>query len=136
MCSCCLSHGPACIAFHCSHLYITNRWSVAILPKHGCHFKQEVRTPCFKQLLIKAKVLNILIYCYYLLVRRSSMHLLSKFKLKSTISTPNNLLIVCHSSITNWSQNTFFRNGGNFPICGWYRSTLTLNSKRMFCDNS
>ena len=45
----------------------------AILPKHGCHFKQP---------LIKAKVLNILIYCYYLLVRRSSMHLLSKFELK------------------------------------------------------
>ena len=45
----------------------------AILPKHGCHFKQ---------LLISAKVLNILIYCYYLLVKRSSMHLLSKFELK------------------------------------------------------
>ena len=52
----------------------------------------------------------------------------------STILTPNNLLIVCHSSITNWSQNTFFRNGGNFPISGCYTSTLTLNSERVFCD--
>ena len=46
----------------------------------------------------------------------------------STILTPNNLLIVFHSSITNWSQNTIFRNGGNFPISGCYTSTLTLNS--------
>ena len=36
------NHGPACIAFHCSHLYyisLTLGLS-AILPKHGCHFKQ------------------------------------------------------------------------------------------------
>ena len=63
------------------------------------------------------------------------MQLLSKFQLKnSTISTPNNLVIVSHSSITNWSQNIFFfRNGGNFPI-SIYTSTLTLNSKRIFRD--
>ena len=61
------NHGAACIAFHCSHLYITTLGLSAILPKHGCHFKQ---------LLIKAKILNILIHCYYLLVRRSSMYLL------------------------------------------------------------
>ena len=46
----------------------------------------------------------------------------------STILTPNNLLIVFHSSITNWSQNTIFRNGGYSPISGCYASTLTLNS--------
>ena len=45
----------------------------AILPKHGFHFKQ---------LLISSKVLNILIYCYNLLVKRSSMHLLCIFELK------------------------------------------------------
>ena len=59
------NHGPlgvksmstveaACIAFHCScPIYISLTMGLsAILPKHGCHFKQ---------LLISAKVLNILI---------------------------------------------------------------------------
>ena len=41
-----------------------------------------------KQLLIKAKVLSILIYCYYLLVRMSCMHLLSKFDLQIPPSYP------------------------------------------------
>ena len=35
---------------------------------------------------------------------------------------------------TNWSQNTSFQNGGNFPITGCHTSTLTLNSERVFCD--
>ena len=53
----------------------------AIFPKHRCHSKT---------LLIKAKVLNILIYCYYyyLHARRSSMHLLSKLELKIPPSYP------------------------------------------------
>ena len=45
----------------------------AILPKHGCHFKQ---------LLIKAEILNIFMYCSYLFVSRSSMRILSKLELK------------------------------------------------------
>ena len=32
------------------------------------------------------------------------MFLLSEFELKFHHLTPNNLLIVCHSSITNWSE--------------------------------
>ena len=51
-----------------------------ILTKHGCHFK--------KQQAIKVKELNILIYHYYLLVRTSSMYLLSKFELKFHHITP------------------------------------------------
>ena len=67
-------HGPACIDPSFTALL------VLFLPINGCHFKK---------LLLKAKVLNTLIYCYYLLVRRSSMHLLSKFKLKIPPSYPN-----------------------------------------------
>ena len=42
-------------------------YEAIFLPKHGCHFNQ---------LLIKAKVLNILIYCYYLFGTRSNRLLL------------------------------------------------------------
>ena len=66
-------HGPACIAFHCSQLLSLTLGVFSILPKHGCLFKQP---------LLSAKVLNILIYCYYLLVKWSSMHELSKFEIK------------------------------------------------------
>ena len=52
----------------------------------------------------------------------------------STILTPNKFLIVCHSTITNLSHNTFFRYNGNFPISGCYASTIKLNAKRVFCD--
>ena len=32
------------------------------------------------------------------------------------------------------TEHFFFRHGGNFPIFSCYTSTLTLNSKRVFCD--
>ena len=38
--------------------------------------------------LTTAKELNIMIYCYYILVRRSSMHILFKFELKIPPSYP------------------------------------------------
>ena len=68
-------HGPVCgpMAFLCRQPSLFLQVYEANLPKRGCHFKL---------LILKAKVLNSLIYCYYLLVRRSSMHLLSKFELK------------------------------------------------------
>ena len=82
----------------------------AILPKHGCYFKQ---------LLIyinkSAKYLEILL----LLTCEEVLHAptVQIWAQSSTILTPNNLPIVCHSSITNWSQKCFFfRNGSNFPI--------------------
>ena len=51
-------------------------------------FSQPTGVTSNKQLLIKAKVLSILIYCYYLLVRMSCMHLLSKFDLQIPPSYP------------------------------------------------
>ena len=58
----------------------------------------------------------------------------NKGRFAVTVLTPNNLLIVCYSSITNWSQKIFFKNVGNFPISGCYASTLTLNSERVFYE--
>ena len=63
----------------------------AILPKHGCHIKQ---------LLINAKVLSILIYCYYFWGGPPCTYC-PNLSSNSTILPSNNLLIVtvCHSSI-------------------------------------
>ena len=78
-------HESACIAFlyvPLVPLFFSSSLGLAyeaILPKHGCHIKQ---------LLIKAKVLNILTFFYCLLVKRSSMRLLSKFELKIPPSYP------------------------------------------------
>ena len=58
------SQWPACMAYHCSppfSLSLSPWVYEAILPEHGLHFKQ---------LLSRSKVLNTLIYCCYLLVRR------------------------------------------------------------------
>ena len=135
----CAGNGPLCIAFPCCplHLFFSAcmrpfcPWaciyslplllSYNITPPGPMLYDYEPflqKLEClFKQLLIKAKVLNTLIYCCYLLVRRSSMHLLSKFELKTPsliILSPNNLLIVYHSSITYWSQNTLSKLQVNF----------------------
>ena len=76
----------------------------AILPKHGCHFKQ---LPVL--VLIKSKVLNILIYCTCNVTTCEEVHHAPTVQIwaqNSTILPPNTLLIVWHSSNTNWSQNT------------------------------
>ena len=62
------------------------------------------------------------------------MVLLSEFELKFHHLTPNNLLIVCHSSITNWSQNTFSELNVVFSVSGSWAGTLNFNSERVFCD--
>ena len=83
------------ITLHCTYFDAYNHgissWACMYsLPLHpsiyhsswAYHFRQ----------LIKAKVLNTWIYCCYLLVRKSSMHLLSKFELKIPPSYPQTTL--------------------------------------------
>ena len=92
-------HGPACIAFRCSHLYITNPGSVS-------HFaKTWVSLLTTTYIRKSTKYIDILL----LLTCEEVLHAptVQIWAQNSTISTPNNLLIVCHSSITNWSQNIF-----------------------------
>ena len=90
-----VTHGPACIAFHCSHLLYHP-------PGPMSHF--AITWVSLQTTTYKSKILNTLIYCCYLLVRRSSMYLLSK-----------SVLIVCHASIPNWSQNTLSELKLNMP---------------------
>ena len=72
----------------------------AILPTHVCHFKQ---------LLQNAKVLNILIYMLC-------------FNLLGSILPQNNIIIVCITPITFWSQNTLSELEVNFyHICKLHR---------------
>ena len=90
--------GPACIA---SHLYIRSLTLglSAILPKHGFHFKQ---------LLISAKVQDIVIYCYYLFVKRSRTYcpnLSSKFHNLNPKQPSNSLPFLHHALVTE----NFFR---------------------------
>ena len=100
-------------------------YSLSMLPSSSC-FSECMRPfcqrmgdtsineiHCFNQLLIQAKVLHILVYCYYWLGRRSCMHLLFKFELKIPQSYPQTAF--CHSFITNWSQNYFSELRVNMP---------------------
>ena len=122
-----MQHGPACIAFLCSLFFPSAQGEWAILPKH-----EWVSLQTTTYLSKSTKYFDVLL----LLTCERVLHAptVQIWAQSSTILTPNNLLIVCHSSITNWSQKTFFRNGGNFPISGCYASTITLNSERVFCD--
>ena len=118
--------GLHCIAFHCSHLYITN-------PGCVCHFAKtwvSLQTTTYISKSTKYFGINLLL-TWEQLLHAPTVQIWAQ---NSIILTPNNLLTVCHSSITNWSQKTFFRNGGNFPISGCYASTLTLNSERVFYE--
>ena len=91
------AHGPACIAFHCSHLYITNPGSVS----HFAKTWVSLQTTTYIRKSTKYIDILLLLTCEEVLhaptVQISAQN--------STILTPNNLLIVCHSSIMNWSQN-------------------------------
>ena len=88
-----------CIAFFCSPPFLFFFGCMRpICQNVGVHLKQ---------LVIKAKILSILIYCYYLtyFVSRSSMQpTVQIWDQNSTILTPTNLLIVCLSSIMIWSE--------------------------------
>ena len=121
-----MNHGPACIAFHCSHLYITNPGSVS-------HFaKTWVSLQTTTYISKSTKYFGIkLLLTWEQLLHAPTVQI---WTWNSTILIPNNLLIVCHSSITNCSQKTFFRNGGTFPISGCYTSTLTLNSESVLYE--
>ena len=119
-----------CIAFHCSHLFITNPGSVSHFVKTWVSFQTTTYiSKC-------TKYFDILL----LLTCEEVFHapIVQIWAQNSIILTPNNLLIVCHSSITDWSQKTFFLEMAvilaNFPISGCYTSTLTLNSERVFCE--
>ena len=93
-----IRHGPACIAFHSSHLYITNPGSVSLFAKTWV----SLETTTYKSKNTKYFGIN------WLLIWEQLLHAppVQIWAQNSTILTPNNLLIVCHSSITNWSQNS------------------------------
>ena len=52
----------------------------------------------------------------------------------STILPQNNHLIVCHSSIMNWLQNTLWELKYILSISGSYKGALTFNAERVSCD--
>ena len=119
------AHGLAFIAFLCSHPF--HNFSFIFsgcrpLRPYYYYYYQNMGVMSLQQSqwkgssLLRTRVLNILIYCYYSLVKRSSMHLLGSTvqiwaqnsSSQSSYLPPNNLLLIidCHSSITNRSKNT------------------------------
>ena len=112
------NHGLACTAFLCSPpLPLPSGWM-----SHFAKTWVSLQTTTYISKSTKYYDTRILL----LLTCEEVLHAptVQIWAQNSTILTPNNILIVCHSSITNWSQNIFFRNGDNFP----------LNSERVFFD--
>ena len=87
----------------------------AILPKHGCYIKQ---------LLFNANVLNILIYCYYLL-HAPTVQIWTQ---NSTILPPKRLLVVSHYKLV--TEHSSEIEGKFFPYPEITRAYYNL----YFCD--
>ena len=90
-----------CIAFHRSHLYITNPGSVSHFSKTWVSFQ----TTTYKSKDTKYFDILLLLTCEEVLHAPT----VQIWALNSTILTPNYLLIVCHSSITI-GHSTLFQN--------------------------
>ena len=105
------------ISFLCSPLFL---WGYeVILPKHGCHFKQ---------LLIKAKVLNILMNCYYLQGGPPciySPNMSSKFHHLNPKQPSDRLPFLHYELVT---EHSFRIEGNLLSISGSYAGALTPHS--------
>ena len=120
------NHGPACIAFHGSHPIYHSAGSIS----HSVKTWVSLQTTTYKSKSTKYFDILLLLTCEEVLHAPT----VQVWAQNSTIWPINNLLIVCHSCITNWSQNTLsefkLKNARNYRI--WEK--FTCNFERVFCD--
>ena len=89
-------HGPACIDFHCPHPIYHSPWAYQPFAKTWV----SLQTTTYKSKSTKYFDILLLLTCEEVL-HAPTVQIWAQ---NSTILTPNNLLIVCYSTITNWSQ--------------------------------
>mgnify|MGYP001798471534 CR=1 FL=1 len=115
----CLAHGPACIAFHCSHPYITNHGSVS----HFAKTWVTLQTTTYKSKNTKYFGINLLLTGEQLLhappVQIGAQN--------STILTPNNLVIFCQAHVTNWLLATKLK-----CACVHFQEMVVPREKRFY----